>query len=503
MQHAAHRILRSAAAAGMLSLAAACIVPPAGIAPRPQETDQPAPDVSFYAYDSAPGNAGAEFLSYSTTRDAYTAAFEVDQRGQVRVLSPNSPRDNSRSQAGTSYVLLPMLHSVDREYLSPSTDFSRVPFVFVLTSDTPLNLSAFGSGREWTHTVTVGARDPDSTIATVAQWVLPDAPAYGSDFAYVGPQLRPTEQEYLAQCARPVDDVHDYGYYRDLWAVFTPADQRLSTNPNWLYSPALSWSSYSLLPLAQYRAQYATNLFYAGCTGVPSAYGYGSTYAYNDFNYYSGAGLFGGYGAYGYGPYGFGYGGGYPIGYGVVVGNGAQRVVAPLRVPRTPNALGSLQVAGTPGTAAPGTAGVAATAGRPTRLAWRPFDGGRAPGEVQSLPRIGLSQRLPFVARQTDGRDGGPQPLGYAVPRGYGARTGPDMRQYGGGPSGRAVVRSEGATSAPRSAGYSPHTGGSAVSSAPASGGAGASRASSSSASSGSSGTSAASGGGSRGGKAQ
>ncbi|HEY0776363.1 MAG TPA: hypothetical protein VGD56_00215, partial [Gemmatirosa sp.] len=245
MSHVAGRILRSAAAAGIVSLAAACIVPPPGVAPRPDEAGMAAPDVTFYSFDSDV-NIGSGTVAYSTTRDAYTAAFEVDQRGQVRVLAPASPRDAGRTRAGTSYILEPMLQSVDREYLSPSTDFSRVPFVFVLTSDTPLNLTPFGTGREWTHTMTIDARNPDSTIARVAQWVLPDAPAYGADYAYLGPELRGAERGFVSSCARPVEDVHDYGYYRDLWAVFTPADQRLSVNPAWLYTPTLSWSSYSL-----------------------------------------------------------------------------------------------------------------------------------------------------------------------------------------------------------------------------------------------------------------
>lgn len=496
MKHVARRILRSAAAAGIASLAAACIVPPAGVAPRPQEADLPAPDVSFYAFDSSPANAGSGILTYSTTRDAYTAAFEVDQRGMVRVLSPNSPRDNTRSQAGTRYVLLPMLHSVDREYLPASTDFSRVPFVFVLTSDTPLNLSAFGSGRDWSHTVTVGARDPDSTIAAVAQWVLPDAPAYGSDFAYVGPELRPLEQEFVANCARPVEDVHDYGYYRDLWAVFTPADQRLSVNPNWLYSPALSWSSYSLLPLAGYRAQFASNTFYGGCSGDASGYGYGSSYAYNALGY-SGAGLFGGYGGYG-----FGYGQGYPIGYGVVIGNGVPRAVAPLHIPRTPVGLGTMQVVGTPGAKTPIAAGALAAGQVPTRLSWRPFESGHVPGEVQSLPRTGLSQRLPFAVRPTE-RRGYEQPFGYGIARIPGGRSAPDVRQNGGGSYGHAVVQNQGAGNASHPGGYAPRAG----SPASPSGGSSAavSHATSSSARSGSSAAPAAapSSGGSRGGRAQ
>ncbi len=429
MHHVAHRTLRSAAAAGLVSLAAACIMPPAGVAPRPEEADLPAPDVAFSASDGSPTGVGAGFLAYSTTRDAYTAAFEVDQRGRVRVITPASPRQKLRTAAGTSYVLAPMLQSLDREFLSPSTDFSRVPFVFVLTSDTPLNLSSFGTGSDWSHVMNVGARNPDSTIAEVARWVLPDAPAYGSDYAYVGPSLRVAEQAFVETCARPVEDVHDYSYYRALWAVFTPADQRLSINPDWLYSPALSWSSYALLPLAQYRAALAPEAFYGGCAG--DAYGYGSygSYAYNG-GYYPGTGPYGGYPGYG-----FGYGYGYPIGYGVVLGNGPIRAKPDLRVPRTPNSIGSLQVVGTTGSAGSARAGTAAAAAQlPGRLAWRPLDAGRTPGEAAAFtPRVTLGERLPSFVHPTERRGAGEQPWAHAIVRAPAGGSAWNGRQpYGG-----------------------------------------------------------------------
>ena len=387
----AHHVLRSAAAAGIASLAAACIVPPPGVSPRPEEDRLPAPDVAFYSFDQAPFGAGSDVVTYSTTRDAYTAAFEVDQRGRVRVLTPTSPRAPLRSSVGTSYVLYPMLHSVDREFLNPATDFSRVPYVFVLTSDTPIDLSVFGTGKYWANELTVGARDPDSAIAQVAQRVLADAPAYGSDFAYVGPVLRPGERQFAQQCARPVEDVHDYSYYRDMWAVFTPADQRLSVNPNWLYTPGISWTSYALLPLAAYRADLATRAFYGGCGTQQFA----STYA---------AGLLG-YGVGGYGFSGYSYGNGLWTGsyrYGVPTVGIAQtppaRAIPALHVPKIPTAWGPVRALGTPG-GTPAVTSALALWRTPGRVALPPTTVGRTPTEASVAERWAIGQPHPAFVR--------------------------------------------------------------------------------------------------------
>ncbi len=376
----AHRLLRSAVAAGVVSLAAACVIPPPGIAPRPEEEQLAAPDVAFYNFDEAPYGAGSGVFAYSVTRESYAAVFEVDQRGRVSVLAPASPRETMRTLAGKNYLLYPQLHAADREFLSQSTDFSRVPFVFVITSDSPLDLSDFGTGRMWSHEVKVATRDPDSTIVAIAERVIPDAPAYGSDYAYIGPQLRGGERLFASQCARPLEDVHDYIYYRDMWSVFTPTDQRLSVNPNWLYTPVLSWSSFELLPLVSYRARFAPYTFYLGCSG--GSYFNGSSYAYSGYP--------------GYGP-GYGYPYGYPYGYGYpypTQPGGTTVAVKPLltptgpNIPRTPNAFGTTQIVGV---AKPGASGTTPTGQVPERFGWRSVAdlrrAGERPGEMQPMPR--------------------------------------------------------------------------------------------------------------------
>lgn len=434
----AQQLLCSAAAAGMVSLAAACVIPPPGVGPRPEEEQLPAPDVAFYNFDEAPYGAGSGIIAYSVTREAYAAAFEVDQRGRVRVLAPSTPRDMMRTTAGKNYVLFPQLRAPDREFLSASTDFSRVPFVFVLTSDTPLDLSAFGTGRTWSHDIVVGARDPDSTIADVARRVLADAPAYGSDYTYVGPLLRGGERQFVAQCARPLEDVHDYGYYRDLWAVFTPADQRLSVNTNWLFSPALGWSSYSLLPLAAYRAQFATDAFYAGCASAPSPYVGRSYWAYSGS---TGSGVLGGFG-----PYGYGYV--YPYGPGVVAVAPipVTRLVPPLRVPRIPVGLGMVQVAGAVPASGPATNWVRPDGQAPTHFSWRAFGNRGGPGEVQPnevrpTTRSALGENRPGFLHPIERRGFERHPMSDGTTQVTGVRPFAEPRQSPGAAAGQAITR--------------------------------------------------------------
>ncbi len=441
----AQQLLRSAAAAGIVCLAAACVIPPPGVGPCPAEEQLPAPDVAFYNFDEAPYGAGSGILAYSVTREAYAAAFEVDQRGRVRVLAPRTPRDLLRTNAGKNYVLFPELGAADREFLSASTDFSRVPFVFVLASDTPLDLSAFGTGRTWSHDLVVGARDPDSTVANVARRVLADAPAYGSDYAYVGPLLRAGERQFVAQCARPLEDVHDYTYYRDMWAVFTPADQRLSVNPNWLFSPVLGWSSYGTLPLAAYRAQFATQAFYAGCESTPSTYFGRSYWAYSGY-------------AGGSSQPNVGSGYSHPYGPGVIAVAPAPvtRFVPPLRVPRIPAGFGTTQVAGVAPTAGAAANGLTVHWARPegqapTQFSWRAFDGRRGPGEVQPTTRSAGGENRPGFLHPIERRGFEPHPMSDGMTRVSSGRPFSEPWQGPSAAANQAIARSAPTFSPPAS----------------------------------------------------
>lgn len=371
----AHRVLRSAAAAGAVLLAAACVVPPPGVGPRPTELADAAPDVSLYSFDQSAGSVGSGTLSYSVTRDAYAAAFEVDRRGYVRVLSPTGTRDSTRVAAGRSYVVYPEYHTTDPEYANYSSDYSRIPFVFVVTADEPLDLSMFAQGGRLSRALrATDADNPDSTTAAVARLVARNSIAYGADYAYVAPRIYGQARTFVAECARPVEDVHDYQYYRQLWAVFTPYDPLLSPALTFSFEPALGWSSFygrnAYLPYAAYRAQLANAAFYDGCDGAATYQSYA----------YGGYGLPGVYGLnYGY-PYGYGYGYGYPYGYGygypvgvATAPTGIKHRPSPFSLPRTPVSIGGTQVAGT------------RPSGAPSHLGWQAFGAHRGPGEAQPM----------------------------------------------------------------------------------------------------------------------
>lgn len=447
----ARYLLRSAAAAGALCLTAACVVPPPGVSPRPTEFDAVAPDVQLYSFDQSYGDVGSGTYSYSVTRDAYAAVFEVDRRGYARVLSPTDSRVGAKVQAGRSYVVYPRYTTQDPEYANvTASDYSQIPYLFVVTADEPLDLSTFSRGGELTRGVRVTDADsPDSTVAALARLVTRDAPGYGADYAFVSPRVYGAGRSLLTECARPVEDVHDYQYYRQLWAVFTPYDPLLGPALTAGFQPALGWfstaGSYAYLPFAAYRAQLATAAFYGGCEPSSSS-PYGS-YAYGGYlpsSAYVAYGLaFGlGYGAYGYGQYGYG---GY--GYGTVPPRVGGTTQTPPRLPRTPNALGSVQVAATGGTA-PFTArrlgeGIGAV---PRELGWRVAGGTARPGGVQAVQPVGA-----WAAGFGGARSAGFHGI---------AQQGPEAR------GGRGMVGSNGA---PRTSTWEHHGSGGSTS-APASG---------------------------------
>ena len=119
-------VLTAAGGVATAALAAACVIPPS-LAPRPAEEANAAPDVKLFSFDQAAYGAGSGALAYSTTRDGYSAVFEVDQLGRIRVLTPGAPSDDPRVQGGRGYLIYPQLRIADREFLPPVRDFSRVP----------------------------------------------------------------------------------------------------------------------------------------------------------------------------------------------------------------------------------------------------------------------------------------------------------------------------------------------------------------------------------------
>ena len=435
-------LLHGAITVGLALGAAGCFGPINTLLPSPQGAGG-TPDVEFFSLYAQPWLGESGTYAYAVTQTAYTALFEVDQRGRVRVLSPESPGMPAMAVGGRGYVVQPSVRISDREFVPAVRDFNRVPYLFVLTSDTPFDLSAFGTGSRWGAPLVTTTYDPDSAIAEIARRVIPNAPSYGSDYAYVRPRLRTAEQQFASQCARPLEDVHNYRYFRDLWAVFDPNDQRLSLNPNWMFSPVLGWSSYAILPLASYRAQLAPAAFYQACSPAPSL-SWGQSYA----GLYSGYGYGYGYGSvYGlFGGYPYGYANGYGYWYGRPAGTPSGRVAFTpprisgepvLRIPRTPITLGTQQVVGS----APSSPASNANAGRASaierattsgRLGWQQVGGVSDPSAVTRLgERVdGGSFSAAAVAAERfsrpewgNRRPYESQPTGGAMPQVYGGRV--------------------------------------------------------------------------------
>ena len=457
------RVLSSAAAAGVALFAAACVVPPAGLAPRPDELAYAAPDVAFYSFDSEPYNTGSGLLSYSTTRDAYTTVFEVDQRGRVWVLNPSASDAENVAKGGQSYVVYPRVTTTDPQFLGAGRDFNRIPYVFALTSELPLDLRDFGRGQERSRPVSIGdGYEPDSVIARVADRVLPGGADYASDYAYVGPNVGPAGRALLADCGRPVTDVHDYRYFREQWAVFDLQDQRFSYNPAWLFSPTLGATeySYAVLPIAAYRAQIATTAFYGSCGSAPVLSSYAARSA---FGYYGDPNF-----AYGY-PYAGSYGfatnpyGGYYGGWAVAT-TPQPRPVQPLRPPRVPLSFTDPVTVAAGPNAKPAPNALAPRTGQwlirrvpgegrqplgtQTALGARIFGSGRQPGELQGGGRPGFAYSNGAAAL---GGTAAHRPAGV----GYSGRPGGSTAYRPSGGSGHATGTSAGATASHAASGSS------------------------------------------------
>lgn len=269
------RVRRVAAGALTLGALAACVVPPKPLTVSPAALPTTPPAVSLWSPNVFPGSS-LPSLYFSTDRPAYASVFEVDRSGRVRVVFPRSPRDVGRVEPGKTYTAVSNGFITDRTFISAATNWRRLPFMFVVVSDTRPDLSDFGAGRSWRQQVRTDGVEAEDVIAAVAGRVTAGSGRpYATDYAYLAPQLSAREALFAASCARVAQGPQDYWYFRDLWAVFTPADPTLGLTPVFAFGPMVTWASVPYLGVAYDRAQWASSAFRGGClTPFAPSYGY-------------------------------------------------------------------------------------------------------------------------------------------------------------------------------------------------------------------------------------
>jgi len=258
-------------AAALLASAACSSLPRPAAVPSPVITQGDAPRLSVWTPSAALG-ATTSATFFSVDRDAYAAAFAVTRDGRLRVVWPDSPKEDGLVRGGKTYSANASFAQYGSWVGGPR---SAVPYVFVITSDQRLDLSRFGTGSRWAYQVNledVGAQAEDA-VASVASVVLPAAEAsYAADYAYIGPRVTGQAQLLALNCSiRNVNTARSFSYYRDLWAVFDPWDSYLGPPAfasAWLWSGA--WFPFSGRGLTGYyldRMSRASAAFYGGCPG--------------------------------------------------------------------------------------------------------------------------------------------------------------------------------------------------------------------------------------------
>lgn len=263
----ARRVVARAGPLAALAVLGACVIPPRPLAPNPEALPATPPAVSVWSPADQLGSAFTALL-FSTDRPAYATAFEVDRRGRVRVVFPRTPREDGRVEPGRTYTAVGTGIANDRMFLTPTTDWRRLPFLFVVVSDARPDLSEFGRGRSWQQQVRTDAIEAEDVIAAVADRVTAaTGRPYATDFSYVAPRLAAREALFAASCTLPARDARDYWFFRDLWAVFTPMDPTFGITPMFAFGPVVTWASSPYIGVAFERAQWATGAFRGNCFG--------------------------------------------------------------------------------------------------------------------------------------------------------------------------------------------------------------------------------------------
>jgi hypothetical protein len=265
------RILLSAAA---LLASAACSSlpkPETVAAPAVSRGEAPALAVWTPAADAGPGGGLSGVTLFQSERDAYAAAFAVTRDGRLRVIWPESPKDDGLVEAGKTYRANGSFAQYG-SYLGGARN--AVPYVFVIVSEQRLDLTRFGSGSKWKYQVNLEdlGRVAEDAIESVASVVLPSAEAsYAADYAFVAPRLTGQAQMLAMYCGVRNMDLRNYAYYRDLWATFDPWDSSLgmvSFASGWNFWPGaffpISGRGGGMAFYAD-RASRATAAFWGGC----------------------------------------------------------------------------------------------------------------------------------------------------------------------------------------------------------------------------------------------
>ncbi|MDF1503397.1 hypothetical protein PYV61_10620 [Roseisolibacter sp. H3M3-2] len=227
-----------------------------------------APGVKVWTPATALGGMAASTY-FAAERDAYAAAFAVSRDGRLRVVWPESPKEDGMVRGGKTYRANASYTQYGGWAGGPR---AAVPFVFVLTSDQRLDLTRFARGSNWAYQVNLAdlGYEAEDALETVAEVVLPtpDAP-YAADFAYVGPRLTGQAAMLAMQCGVRAFDQYSYNYFRDMWAVFDPWDTYLgppSFHNTWMWSGL--WFPYSGRSMQAFyidRASRANSAFWGLC----------------------------------------------------------------------------------------------------------------------------------------------------------------------------------------------------------------------------------------------
>jgi hypothetical protein len=267
-----------AVAAAATATLGACVSLPLARPAAPEAIDRTPPALALWSPGTQPGSSGFPVAYFSTDRPAYATAFEVDRTGRVRVVYPAAPRDAGRVEPGRLYAAVGRGVTNDRAFLTPATNWERVPFLFVVVSDSRPNLAEFGTGRGWQRQLRVEAADAEDVVAEVAARIMADTDGQATtDFAYLGPRLSAPEANLAARCALPAANARDYWYFRELWAVFTPADPTLGlgfSGAGWVYPTLASYVGAPYLAVSLERFRFAFNAFSNFCLGpaVPAGF---------------------------------------------------------------------------------------------------------------------------------------------------------------------------------------------------------------------------------------
>lgn len=190
--------------------------PVASQEPRPE----PAPIVALLDVDESSMNMDRPvFFRLAVSRDANVAVFHVSEAGRLRVVFPASADHRARVQAGDTLELSVggyrerwlARHAGQIGVAGNIGSMPRLPFVFAIATDRPLDLSRFGASGTWRYQYVVDRMQGIERVvnevvaATIGEGALDEE--YTVDaFDYGAYQQMQMQQAYstLAACGVPM-----------------------------------------------------------------------------------------------------------------------------------------------------------------------------------------------------------------------------------------------------------------------------------------------------------